>query len=481
MSLLETPAELYDDNGSRDEEMSESGNPALLSSGDLDAQSQDNENEETHATRARRMLVPDLDVQKLWGERYTFPTVPSLTDKLGGRDLVRRGIPSETDWPDSRMHGKTGIRLIYLSTANRLRIGKRVINDLHTGISDKTIGGIFLSAWNLCSDMRGTRVYPMIDPTRNEGDIRYKDLDTFPEPQRQFNIGVDYVGSEIMIAEGLSFFCGSLLRLFTKSAENYLRAWETIKRTFLSFYGTSFPIRNLMPQKEMIENLKAKLNALETYRNTLTGFLSTPHDPDSNSSGIRNFLYEIHLAFAGMHSFTLCIHITDRMKIAPIQLLSAAYHTTTKDAIDEISDILVRYDRAEHMDRYRLGTWRFARIFSSRYFAKVHSRKCPELITIFSAIVDKLESQENRNNDIFSIAHTQILSPETFAKYKEIGVRLYVHFMGEPGEIVNPVFDRVMGGGRDRDDESEEEGSQEGSDFDDVNERIRSDVEENDD
>lgn len=120
-----------------------------------------------------------------------------------------------------------------------------------------------------------------------------------------------------------SYVATSMLRLFTKSPANYVRAWNHIKGGFQKFYGREMEVQLPSPNEAAMKGL-ADWFALEPKaKQTLYRLLYIGNSTEDHEGLKKRFLYEIHLSNTGMHLSSMFVDLCSILNCNTEVLLQA--------------------------------------------------------------------------------------------------------------------------------------------------------------
>ncbi|XP_027919926.1 uncharacterized protein LOC114178299 [Vigna unguiculata] len=164
-------------------------------------------------------------------------------------------------------------------------------------------------------------------------------------------------GSVYENARAYSYMACSLLKLFTRSVQNYSNSLNHTR------FSTS-----------------------EFFKFTLYRFLYNANTSE-RVSPVQSFLYDKHLAYTGMHSVPFAFTICETFRCTPFRLLSTVYATRFEQEIEALHCIFDMVDRAD--DKYKRQMWKYARIFGTSFFSALQTKKCPKFAFILASILKR--------------------------------------------------------------------------------------------
>lgn len=230
------------------------------------------------------------------------------------------------------------------------------------------------------------------------------------------------------VEQAANYYCylaASALRLFTKSPENYTRAWDHIKRRFSGFYGYTPEVEPPAPSLISIEGLHAAFSSDGRYKMTLYKILyHAIQNPDHD--GLRRFLYEIHLANTGLHAIgifaQLCVSLNIKSQ-ALLRVLKCREYEKQVDALAHVAKMM-----ADTSDSYQRKMWRFGRIFNENFMSSLQTKACPKFVYILASMVKQEDPPKCQN--ILQIVQIASLDGRMKLKCQAVGSRLLsmLHF-----------------------------------------------------
>ncbi|KAK2654198.1 hypothetical protein Ddye_014054 [Dipteronia dyeriana] len=150
-------------------------------------------------------------------------------------------ITSKTDFTADEWADIPAIHLYHTTDLEICRLGRLVLPRLVTGVSQADIGALLFLAFQLYAPSCHGRTNKL-----------------FEEP------------CCVTIDDVLYFsLSASTLRLFTKSPENYVRAWNHIVNGYEKVYGLPCPIRNITPAYRAVKAIHFQFSVNDMCKATL--------------------------------------------------------------------------------------------------------------------------------------------------------------------------------------------------------------------
>jgi hypothetical protein len=404
-------------------------------------------------------VVPNQDRTIATMNQNRIPTMPSVSARVPVRNLPiegmklvmrpeldfseehNRGLRSALgatveDWDDTKLLGLKTFELRRYTNVEIIPKCDKLVKGLTQEMTEDTAKTIIQLAYNLRDTVPNKWVFKDTNPCEPE-----LDQDTNFATRLMFSgSSAPYVRptdiSEDDYIMGCCFVAASTLRLFSKSAENYIKAFPQISEAYYRFYYDQFPLTGFSPDRKCIEGLKTIYTTRHVFRNALAPFLyeySELKDP----KGMCTLLYEQHLALTGMHAVSLYVKLCQFLNCRAEDLGSGLWHRSTKDAILEIKRIIINYRLSEDTNQKK-QTWMYARLYSESYFATVQTKFCKSLVCAMAYMASQLGISGNQ--DVMNIVHIQRMTGiarETPIEWGE--VLLYMIEHSDDAAEGNPV------------------------------------------
>ncbi|RDX64086.1 hypothetical protein CR513_57399, partial [Mucuna pruriens] len=222
--------------------------------------------------------------------------------------------------------------------------------------------------------------------------------------------------SDDVDAKASSYLAASLLRLFTKSDENYVRAFNHITSNYQNFYGTSFPMTVAQLTIEGIRTLIHLFSHQRILKNTLFKFLYS-NGGSTKAEGMRKFLFDLHLANTGMHFVSIFIRLCSKMNCPPglvLTILDAPEYERQVNCMLSMLHLITRTDEG-----HQKKMWKYGRIFNDAFMAPLQTKACSGFVYTLACALKKESSQSNQN--ILNIAQFSDLSDDRKRIYEAMG------------------------------------------------------------
>ncbi|DAZ90768.1 TPA_asm: nucleocapsid protein [Pennisetum virus 1] len=306
-------------------------------------------------------------------------------------------------WVDACLCTYTPIRLEVLSDAQCEPLCEAMFHGLTQEMTEQAAANIMLLAWQLRQFDRTRRVLPETDQCLdNKVPLEISALSTDVLGEGSIVYGGGDTSNMNLYITACAYVAASLLRLFTKTPENYSKAIaEHIPGRFYKFYLKKFPLRDFKPDIKCLEALAMIFNSRTVYKGTLAPFLYCYEDL-VESKGMCQMLYEQHLGLTGMHVVNLFQRVAKELHGELDMLCSFMFHVTTEDALVALCDLIADYILRPADSRKR-QTWKYARLFGQEHFAVLQTKSCRNLVYSLAYMAKELGISGNQ--DVMNIVH----------------------------------------------------------------------------
>ncbi|DAZ90651.1 TPA_asm: nucleocapsid protein [Asclepias syriaca virus 3] len=318
-----------------------------------------------------------------------------LSKKYGRLRKVGTGIQSDDAWSDKALRSLEHLMVVEYQNStieDQVNLVEAGVRAIFHEVTHSNVGALMASAFLLKSpenhvdyifkdpDMIGTSVAL----TSLQRHIVTKE-DEIPEK-------LEIKDKERFVMEG-AYLCGSILRLVTKEASNVKNAWNSIRSNFGNFYQQDMTL-DITPSLRCLESIRVILQNRAIMKNTVSLFLLNIGTLDGQELGLCRMLFEIHLAYTGMHSYNLLMYCTAMLKAPLYIMFQLLTHPAHADALKTIETIIANYDFPDTEEEKKIAseahTWRYARIFDPKAFANIQTRNCGQLTAILALLAQKV-------------------------------------------------------------------------------------------
>ncbi|BCS90309.1 coat protein [Vitis varicosavirus] len=334
--------------------------------------------------------------------------MPELTDSA---DIVTM------DFPDHKLLGSSALILDRMEDEHVADLGRKVIPMISSGFSVRGAGGLFLLAYHLYDEYNSqTYAIDDADPLFLTTDVP---LNLLPDRLSAGGHQSEPLPATADVhdeARMYSYVAASLLRLYTKSEDNYVKAFNHILTGYHKFYGQESSPSIPMPTAGTLKSLCHMLSHNSIFKATLFRLLYL--GTNKRSEGLKRFLYEIHLSNTGMHALGIFIQLFRALNCTSALLANAAKSGIFErqfEALIVILKIAARTD-GEHARKM----WRFGRIFDETFMTPLQTKRCPGFVYALAVALKQVSAKSNQN--ILDIVQFEELSAEMKEQFHYAGL-----------------------------------------------------------
>lgn len=217
-----------------------------------------------------------------------------------------------------------------------------------------------------------------------------------------------------------SYVATSMLRLFTKSPANYVRAWNHIKGGFQKFYGREMEVQLPSPNEAAMKGL-ADWFALEPKaKQTLYRLLYIGNSTEDHEGLKKRFLYEIHLSNTGMHLSSMFVDLCSILNCNTEVLLQAINVKEYERQVKCLTALLTIL--LSNSSQHERKMWKYGRIFDETFMADIQTKACPKLVYVFAEALK--EEKPNKYSNVLQIAQLSDVSEVNRRKCKDAAIKL---------------------------------------------------------
>ncbi|XP_065850067.1 uncharacterized protein [Euphorbia lathyris] len=356
-----------------------------------------------------------------------------------------------TDWND--LSPGASRKVLHLTKEDDLelvRIGTEFLQEIKGKLSARTIGKMFILAYNL-TDSRNQAVFCDIhvDLSSPEYQLELEDLSDTPyvtitgEPEATTAFGAELLTADQMVAQmknALCYLAASYLRLYTKSAENYSRISTYLKEMYSSFFKTPLPIENFHPSLEAINAIKRAFGTTKDFRDTLYNLVYAGEQTNVGDS-LKTYLYWAHISYTGLHSLLLFIRCMKFYEVDNIYLLNVL--SKGNPGFQSETSSLARVFETFYTDEARSSKkmWKCARIFDRRFLSSLQTKHCVTFTAVLANMV-YLSKAQIANENVLNITQIKDL-PEIRKKHAQaVAQRALQVIIGDRGRAGAPQNSR---------------------------------------
>uniref|UniRef100_A0A7N0UED5 Uncharacterized protein n=1 Tax=Kalanchoe fedtschenkoi TaxID=63787 RepID=A0A7N0UED5_KALFE len=248
------------------------------------------------------------------------------------------GRHAETfDFQDNQLLNEKAIVMNHQEDRRISALGRSVIPMIASGFSQQGAAAIFVLAYNLKDPSNGQYIFDLPPEAINTGDVSYIELPAqvlYSARAHEPLPAISNVGEE---AGAYCYLAASLLRMFIKSEEDYVRAFNQITTGYAKFFGKPMPISPPRPSVDAIRTLSHFFTNKVIYKASLFRILYCSGNT-KRAAGMRRFLYENYLENTGMHAVSifakLCAKLNCRAAVLLEAMNSRQYHRANQSLRD---------------------------------------------------------------------------------------------------------------------------------------------------
>ncbi|DAF42357.1 TPA_asm: N [Brassica rapa virus 1] len=331
-------------------------------------------------------------------------------------------MPCKRTWRDKEPGPKAIINLRRLTNVEIKELGAIVFEAISSEVSDKIVAGLFLLAFN-AKDRDGSDIYADI-PVDLIDEDKLVEQDKMSARIKKKVDGADVIkvkeefADEQTLRDCYCFLAGTYMRMFTKSAENYVNIENKLVERFEHFYMANFPFEDFHPNLESAKAIKSILELSTIMKNTFYALLYAGESTEIGNN-IKSYLYVTHISFTGLHPLVLFMKCMAAFKIGSGKLANAIHTSAYAKELIEICLFIEKFVDSED-EEMKFKMWRFARIFDDTFFSTLQTRHCKRLTLALSYLLKLVAPEENQNvlkiAQILHVSNFERVIAETFAQ-----------------------------------------------------------------
>lgn len=173
-----------------------------------------------------------------------------------------------------------------------------------------------------------------------------------------------------------------------------MKAFNRIISTFEKFYGFPCPITPSTPSVDALKMFSSIL-AHQRYKATLYRILYMSGKGNAAATGMKRFLYEIHLENTGMHIVGIFLKLCEVLNCQHDQLLKAVTYFQFEKQIKALGHLMQIIDSGDK--KYERKMWRYGRLFDHAFMSPLQTRSCPMLVYTLASMLKSECSEGNEN------------------------------------------------------------------------------------
>ncbi|DAF42365.1 N [Melampyrum roseum virus 1] len=304
--------------------------------------------------------------------------------------------PVTLDFNDDKMLQMPGIIMNELESQDVIMIGRAVIPMIATGFTRSGAAHLFTLAYNLMAPTGEytEKIFSGATALESPGDKKANEFTENPMVSVGVYEPLTGGGQPEIESAVYSYIAMSLMRLFTKSPDNYVSAWTRIIEGYQKFHNDTISFNLPTPTNTAIKSLSDWFGIEPRAKQTLYRLLYMANDNDMYR-GFKRFLFEIHLAHTGMHLASFFVNICKVLNCSSAVLLQVLNVREYKRQIDCLVAILKILKTQDPVTRRNM--WKYGRIFDEAFMADIQTKSCPKLVYILGSAL-KMEAPSSYAN-----------------------------------------------------------------------------------
>ena len=349
--------------------------------------------------------IGDHDIDRRLDRILSLPIMP-LTDMFCNVPDPYNPVPSLEMWTDLQPGARRCYNLQRIKEVEKLiTLGLQVFNSIQGNITAQAICQLMNLAYNL-KDSTGEYCFGDVSPELILEDTDFDEVSNaallIVRPYNTLTVMISHEEPEYKerVANGFCYLATSYMRLYTKSAENYLRIEGPLRNRFKDFYDYALPFENFHPVPEAVNCIKFQIDANQTLRNTFYNLVYAGESVEYGKQ-LKEFLYGYHILYTGMHCFPLFLKCVEAMKVTNNQLMNVLrsdYFKAQLNALEVIFNNLYGSSEQPGMERQM---WKYARVFNSQFFSQLQTKNCATftavLAHLYHSIIPASGNEDARN------------------------------------------------------------------------------------
>ncbi|GER47525.1 coat protein [Striga asiatica] len=318
-----------------------------------------------------------------------------------------------TDWKDKCFKGKEGYEFQHFASVNAIeREGEEVFGEIiHGDLRKSTVIRLMRLAFNLL-DASLNPLFGSIDseilsttipiPTAAALDriLILRHADGVPHRITHTSVHHNNPKETQMVQRAIAYcyLAASYIRLYTKSVDNFATIAEQLRSRFSNFYGFPFPfINGYHPDRARIEAIKNHLERHnELLRNTIYAVLYAGAT-NPRGKNIKDFLYDNHISYTGLHAFSLFSQCIDLYRIPYGDLIDVLHSQRIEPQLESMAAIFNKLMPGED-EEYAAQMWKYARIFGKNFLSNLQTKKCKFFTMVLAYLVHVAAETRNQQN-----------------------------------------------------------------------------------
>ncbi|DBA37184.1 TPA_asm: N [Rubus alphacytorhabdovirus 1] len=239
-----------------------------------------------------------------------------------------------------------------------------------------------------------------------------------------------------------TFMAAYCMRLYCKTAANWVDKMDAAKKRFKGWYNCSSDFMDKFSMNEVdASSLRDALTRRPEWCSTWVLWVAHAESTSSfgkNEKGMLRYLATLPFSYTAMHAYPNIIEIHTLTGVTFDKILAQLDCPITRAGCTEVANIMRNHEIMEGSDRTSTY-FRYARVWDPGYFHKLQTSSCQVLAYVTAACKKMLST--NANSDPTDIYALRGMDPAQKATLDAVAERLYNYLMdlatndGESGQI----------------------------------------------
>ncbi|DAZ90845.1 TPA_asm: nucleocapsid protein [Taxus virus 1] len=354
------------------------------------------------------------------------------------------GGAATTNWDDQRILDLENYEVKTMDQKEIYKHVEKLFPKLETGISERDIVMIINLAWNLLAP---GKVFKRLFPEKSAANLLTSlslddaDTDVIMSNVHQTKFALS---DTLETCQAGTYICASLLRLVTKSEENYRKAGPEVQKAYPKLYQKSFPINGFLVRDPIISTIHMSFASKALLRNSLNHLLY--HIPDvKDNQGVIELTFKMHIEDTGMHCWPMFKEICGEFNADTATLLTALHIRPTARALAVIATLITDFEADETVlksTKRDKKTYHYARIYDKNMFADLQTKNCRPLALILGNL--KKMTVSRGSGDVLDMVALKTLDQGVKDLYAKFAKGIYDYFNASKlAAEDNPIFEAL--------------------------------------
>ncbi|DAZ90631.1 TPA_asm: nucleocapsid protein [Amentotaxus virus 1] len=350
---------------------------------------------------------------------------------------------SKDDWTDDRLTQLDNYLVETFSQSEMIKESKILMPALEEGVSEQTILRVIQMAWNVLSTGKiFKRVFPAKSSAASITSLKMTDADDSVIKKTGHVSKIIWSTNDLENCQAAGYICASLLRLFTKSKENYQMARDEIQNSYIKLYQKAFPLKHFSVRDGVIESIHIMFASNHYMRNTLAHLLYHLVDVSPQDLGIVELTFKMHISDTGMHCWKMFQEVCGELSAKTELLLTALHITPTERGLAVIKSLIEKFEadtgelKKTHRDR---NTYHYARLYDRNMFSDLQTKNCRPLALTLGNL--KKMTVSKGMGDVLDMVVLKSLDQDVKELYKKFAKNIYEYFsVSSTAAADNPLY-----------------------------------------